>query len=105
MHGYGHCHETYRRVGGEWLIAALELARLKHRPAEIVLHRPNSGSQIRRPDIVMGVIPRWTCADLNYGHYSNAAVRSAPLLEGFLKMISNGRARSVKIISSLKSSM
>jgi SnoaL-like domain len=29
MHGFGHYHETYRRVDGQWLIATLELRRLK----------------------------------------------------------------------------
>jgi hypothetical protein len=29
MHGFGHYHETYRRVKGQWLIATLELKRLK----------------------------------------------------------------------------
>ncbi|KAF0957698.1 nuclear transport factor 2 family protein [Rhodococcus sp. T7] len=28
MRGYGHYHETYRRVGGEWKIATLRLTRL-----------------------------------------------------------------------------
>ena len=29
MHGYGHYHETYRRVGGRWQIASTRLSRLK----------------------------------------------------------------------------
>ena len=29
MHGYGHYHETYRKVDGEWRIATLELRRLR----------------------------------------------------------------------------
>lgn len=28
MHGYGHYHETYRRVGDNWLIQTLKLTRL-----------------------------------------------------------------------------
>lgn len=28
LHGFGHYHETYRRVGGRWHIARLELTRL-----------------------------------------------------------------------------
>jgi uncharacterized protein (TIGR02246 family) len=28
LHGYGHYHETYARVGGEWRIASLTLTRL-----------------------------------------------------------------------------
>lgn len=29
MHGYGHYHETYKRVDGQWRIAALKLTRLR----------------------------------------------------------------------------
>ncbi|MFZ3395519.1 nuclear transport factor 2 family protein [Rhodococcus sp. 7Tela_A2] len=29
LHGYGHYHETYRKVGGVWLIAYRNLARLR----------------------------------------------------------------------------
>jgi len=29
LHGYGHYHETYRKVAGEWRIANLFLSRLK----------------------------------------------------------------------------
>jgi hypothetical protein len=29
MHGFGHYHETYRKVDGEWLIATLHLTRLR----------------------------------------------------------------------------
>jgi SnoaL-like domain len=29
MHGYGHYHETYEQVGGEWRIASLRLTRLR----------------------------------------------------------------------------
>lgn len=28
-HGWGHYHETYRRIGGQWLIASLKLTRLR----------------------------------------------------------------------------
>lgn len=28
MRGYGHYHETYRRIDGEWRIATLRLTRL-----------------------------------------------------------------------------
>jgi hypothetical protein len=28
MHGYGHYHETWKLVDGEWVIASLELRRL-----------------------------------------------------------------------------
>ena len=28
LHGYGHYHETYRKVGGAWRIASLHLTRL-----------------------------------------------------------------------------
>lgn len=35
LHGYGHYHERYRRVDGEWRIAALTLVRIRRdvRPA------------------------------------------------------------------------
>ena len=29
MHGYGHYHETYEKVGGKWLIKTLKLTRLR----------------------------------------------------------------------------
>ena len=29
MHGYGHYHETYRKVDGHWRIATLDLTRLR----------------------------------------------------------------------------
>ena len=29
LHGYGHYHETYEKVGGEWRIASLTLTRLR----------------------------------------------------------------------------
>jgi hypothetical protein len=29
LHGYGHYHETYERVGGDWKIKTLRLARLR----------------------------------------------------------------------------
>jgi hypothetical protein len=29
MHGYGHYHETYEKVGGEWLIASRSLTRIR----------------------------------------------------------------------------
>lgn len=29
LHGYGHYHETYRKVDGEWLIDTLHLTRLR----------------------------------------------------------------------------
>lgn len=29
MHGYGHYHETYRRIGGQWRIAGFELTRVR----------------------------------------------------------------------------
>jgi hypothetical protein len=29
MHGWGHYHETYEKVGGKWLIKTLKLTRLK----------------------------------------------------------------------------
>jgi hypothetical protein len=29
LHGWGHYHETYRQVEGEWLIATLRLTRLR----------------------------------------------------------------------------
>jgi hypothetical protein len=29
MHGYGHYHETYRKVNGQWLIAKLHLTRVR----------------------------------------------------------------------------
>lgn len=29
MHGYGHYHERYRRVGGRWRIAGFDLTRLR----------------------------------------------------------------------------
>jgi hypothetical protein len=29
MHGYGHYHETYKKVGGAWLITATKLTRLR----------------------------------------------------------------------------
>jgi hypothetical protein len=29
MHGYGHYHETYEKVGGEWRIASSKLTRLR----------------------------------------------------------------------------
>jgi hypothetical protein len=29
MHGYGHYHETYRKVDGKWLIASLHLTRVR----------------------------------------------------------------------------
>lgn len=29
MHGYGHYHEEYRRIGGQWRISALTLTRLR----------------------------------------------------------------------------
>lgn len=29
LHGWGHYHETYRRIGGEWKIASIRLTRLR----------------------------------------------------------------------------
>ena len=29
LHGYGHYHETYVRIGGRWLIASIRLSRLR----------------------------------------------------------------------------
>lgn len=29
LHGLGHYHETYRKIGGEWLIKTLKLTRLR----------------------------------------------------------------------------
>lgn len=29
LHGYGHYHETYRRIDGEWRIATIKLTRLR----------------------------------------------------------------------------
>jgi hypothetical protein len=29
LHGYGHYHETYRKVGGSWKIATLRLTRTR----------------------------------------------------------------------------
>lgn len=29
MHGYGHYHETYRKVAGQWLIDSMTITRLK----------------------------------------------------------------------------
>lgn len=29
LHGWGHYHERYRRIGGEWKIAAIRLTRLR----------------------------------------------------------------------------
>ncbi len=29
LHGYGHYHETYRRVGGAWAITSMRLSRLR----------------------------------------------------------------------------
>jgi len=40
FHGYGHYHESYRRVAGQWFISALKLTRLM-------------GSVERRNDVLM----------------------------------------------------
>jgi len=29
LHGYGHYHETYRKIGGEWRIQSMKLTRLR----------------------------------------------------------------------------
>ena len=29
LHGWGHYHETYEKIGGRWLIASRQLTRLK----------------------------------------------------------------------------
>jgi hypothetical protein len=29
MHGYGHYHETYEKVDGQWRIASIQLSRLR----------------------------------------------------------------------------
>jgi hypothetical protein len=34
-HGYGHYHETYRKVDGKWLIATLHLTRLRFSQTQI----------------------------------------------------------------------
>jgi uncharacterized protein (TIGR02246 family) len=38
LHGYGHYHESYEKVDGRWLIAALRLTRLR---VDVELHEPS----------------------------------------------------------------
>jgi SnoaL-like protein len=40
MHGYGHYHETYTKIDGEWRIATLRLTRLR---VDLELNEPLNG--------------------------------------------------------------